>query len=196
MIQAVAFDLDGTITRPFLNFSQIRLEIGVALGRQSLLDQLESLPAEEKQRGLAVLERHETEAAENAELNRDVKKLLDRVRELGLLCSVITRNSKRSTDVVCEKLSICFDHVITRDSGLPIKPDPAPLLYLSEKWNIPTSRIFMVGDFLYDVQSGKAAGSPTCLVTNGRDMPDTAGADYVVEHPGEVIPILDGWFAK
>ncbi len=193
MIKAVAFDLDGTITRPFLNFAKIKLEIGVALGRQSLLDQLESLPAEERQRGLAVLERHETEAARNAELNSGVRELLEQVRELELLCAVITRNSKRSTDAVCEKLQICFDHVITRDSGLPIKPDPAPLLFLASEWGVVPSEILMVGDFLYDVQSGKAAGSPTCLVTNGREMDDTAGADHVVEKPEEVIPLLNGW---
>ncbi|MFO8055940.1 MAG: HAD family hydrolase [bacterium] len=191
MIKAVAFDLDGTITRPFLNFTQIRLDIGVALGRQSLLDQLESLPAEERQRGLAILEKHETEAAKNAELNRGVRELLDRCHELGLKCAVITRNSTRSTEEVCKRLDICFDHVITRDSGLPIKPDPAPLYHLAFEWGVDPSEIFMVGDFIYDVQSGKAAGSPTCLVTNGREFTDTAGADHVVTHPGEVLELLD-----
>ncbi len=191
MLKAVAFDLDGTITRPFLNFARIRTEVGASFGRQSLLDQIEAMPEAERRKALAVLERHEKEASINAELNRGVKDMLDKVRELGLHNAVITRNSDESTFRVIELLGIEFERVITRDSGMPIKPDPAPLLSLLEEWKISPAEALMVGDFLYDVECGKAAGVHTCFVTNGREGVKSGGADYVVAFPDEVTAIIE-----
>jgi HAD superfamily hydrolase (TIGR01509 family) len=190
MIKAVVFDLDGTITRPFLNFKQIRMEVGVLLGRQSLLDQIESMSEAERKRGLAILEHHENEAAVNAELNLGVRDLMAYVRSHGILSAVVTRNSENSTSVVLEKLKVSFDRVITRDHGLPIKPDPAPLLELAREWRIEPSEMLMVGDFRYDVECGRAVGARTCFVTNLNDISDNGSPDYIVSNPGEVIDVL------
>jgi HAD superfamily hydrolase (TIGR01509 family) len=190
MIKAVAFDLDGTITRPFLNFAQIRLEIGVPMGRDSLLDKIAAMPAPERERAGAILARHEEDAAENAELNDGVIELMSYVSSRGLKSAVLTRNSEKSTQLVLAKLGLAFDRVITRDSGFPLKPDPAALIALAREFGVATREVLMVGDFRYDVECGKAAGSPTCLVTNGRAAGDDCGADYEVKSPAEVIALL------
>jgi len=195
MIKAVVFDLDGTITRPFLNFARIKLEIGGEIGRQSLLEHIGDLPREEAERALAVLERYEREAAERAELNRGAGELLSCVSRLGLKSAVITRNSDVSTARVLELLKLSFDCIITRDSGLPIKPDPAALHHLAGRWGLDPSEMLMVGDFRYDIMCGKAAGARACLVTNGGEPSDTRGADYVVDHPGEVVRIIEDLLA-
>ncbi|HUT56230.1 MAG TPA: HAD family hydrolase [bacterium] len=190
MIKAVAFDLDGTITRPFLNFARIRLEIGVPMGRDSLLDKIAAMPAPERERASAILARYEEDAAKNAELNDGVIELMSYVSSRGLKSAVVTRNSEKSTQFVLDKLGLEFDRVITRDSGLPIKPDPAVLIALAKEWGILTREVLMVGDFRYDVDCGRAAGSPTCLVTNGRGAGNDCGADYEAKSPVEVIAVL------
>ena len=112
------------------------------------------------------------------------------LKRLNLLTAVVTRNSSRSTFAALSKLNLKVNRVITRDSGLPIKPDPAPLLALAREWGIMASEMMMAGDFRYDIECGRAAGTLTCLVTNGRDPADAAGADYVVARPGELRRLL------
>lgn len=191
MIGAVVFDLDGTLTRPLLNFKLIRLEVGVEEDRLSLLDQIGSMPEDRRKRALEILERHEREAAHNAEVNRGAKELLEYVGGRGLRTGIITRNSDQSTFMVMEKLGIEVDRVITRDSGLPIKPDPRPLLALAKEWGLEPGRILMVGDYRFDVECGKKAGAVTVLVTNGREVKETGGPDHLVGFPDEVIGLLE-----
>lgn len=189
MLRAVCFDLDGTITRPVLDFNLIRAEIGPLTGEGTLLEQIERLPAEARDRALAVLHRHEREAAARAELNEGAAELLAFVRDRGLKTAIVTRNSDAMTAATLARLGVGFDRVVTRDSGLPLKPDPAPLLHLCREWEVAPGRVLMVGDYRYDIEAGRAAGTLTCLVTNGREAgPDAA--DWVVRTPGEVIEII------
>ena len=193
MLQAVCFDLDGTITRPTLDFNRIRSEIGPLLsaaGEGTLLDQIGRLPEVERDRALEVLYRHERTAAAQAELNDGVVELLAFIRGRGLRTAIITRNSDATTRATLVRLGVSFDRVLTRDSGLPLKPDPAPLVHLCAEWALPPRSVLMVGDYRYDTEAGRAAGTLTCLVTNGRDA-DPGAADWVVRTPGEVIAVIE-----
>lgn len=196
MLKAVVFDLDGTITRPFLNFGELRTEIGVLPGRLSVLDQIESLPESERARAWAILEAHEARAAQNAEFNDGACELLERISRLGLLSAVVTRNSGESTRRVQEKLGFTVDRVIHRGSGLPLKPDPASLLALAGEWGIQAESMLMVGDYVYDIQAGRDAGAITCFVSNGRGDADHGHADFVVEKPGQVIELIEKMMQK
>jgi phosphoglycolate phosphatase len=68
-------------------------------------------------------------------------------------------------------------------SGLPRKPDPAPLLAVLGKLKARPSQAIYVGDSKTDVDTARAAGVPVALVTGGyTDTPAAAlGADWVVE---------------
>jgi len=191
MIKAVIFDLDGTITKPFLDFQRIIIEVGAEIGRLALLEQIEQMPDDKREKAMAVLEKHELDATENAEFNDGVEKLLDRAKGLGLKTAILTRNSEKSTQRVLEKLGIEVDMVITRDSDVAIKPDPAAIHLLSRKWDIDPYQMLMVGDFRYDIDCGRAAGAITCLVTNAKTHIQDGGPHYKVETPGEVVPILE-----
>jgi HAD superfamily hydrolase (TIGR01549 family) len=191
MIKAVVFDLDGTITRPFLDFKEMRAEMGVDQGRQSLLDLIAAMPEPRRSEANAVLTRHERMASENAEFNRGARDLLDHVAGRSLRSGILTRNSEQSTRRVIARLSIRVDGVITRDTGLPVKPDPAGILRLAEQWRIDSGEVLMVGDYLYDVEAGQRAGSLTCLVTNGQEPGYECRPDFRVEFPDEVIAIVE-----
>ncbi len=191
MIKAVIFDLDGTLTRPFLDFMKIRTEMGLSIGRTSVLDQIDSLSDEQREEALSILERHEREAAHAAEPNDGVAELFEFLARSGLATGIITRNSERSTATVLDKLGIKVREVITRDSGLPIKPAPEPLAHMARGFGLDPAQVLMVGDYRYDVECGRAAGALTCLVTNGREVSETGGPDYVVKSPGELIEVIE-----
>ncbi|MCK5272001.1 MAG: hypothetical protein KAJ52_05470, partial [Sedimentisphaerales bacterium] len=63
-IAAVIFDLDGTLTQPYLDFDQIRSEIGNIDG--PILEAMEQMPPPQRRKALEILHRHEQEAAENS----------------------------------------------------------------------------------------------------------------------------------
>ena len=190
MIKAVVFDLDGTLTRPLLDFKRIRAEIGVPFGKQSLLDQIEPMTEAEQARAHAILEKHERRAAQNAQVNEGVNELLAYLKSHGVPCAIVTRNSAQSTEFVVATLGIEVERIITRDSDLPIKPDPAALLSLMRSWSVAPEEVLMVGDFRYDVECGKAAGAITCFIDNGLEASDDGGPTYRVGYPGEVILLL------
>ena len=59
-----------------------------------------------------------------------------------------------------------FDLVQGSD-GIPHKPDPAVLALVLERLRKEAGRAWIVGDTVYDIQAGKAAGMHTCAVTYG-----------------------------
>jgi len=60
--------------------------------------------------------------------------------------------------------------VIGSDSGYGAKPDPAPLLALAAKIDVPAAACLMVGDSTHDLIAGHAAGMRTVAVLTGLAM--------------------------
>lgn len=191
MIKAIVFDLDGTLTRPTLSFKTIRDEIGVDESENSLLDQIAAMPPAERARAEAILSRYEAAAVLKAELNQGVRELFAYLAARGFLCAIVTRNTDLSTQQVISKLGLSVHRVITRDSGLPLKPDPASLASLLREWKLEPNELLMVGDYRYDIEAGRSAAALTCLITNGRETENLYGADYQVSFPGDLIGVLE-----
>ena len=106
--------------------------------------------------------------------------------------AILTRNSRRWTKVVTDKHKLDVDRVRTRDDGA-IKPSPVPVLDLCANLGCVPRDSWMIGDHLIDIQSGKAAGCTTVLVTTGKVAPDFAlQADFVVNDLGEVARLILG----
>ncbi len=86
---------------------------------------------------------------------------------------------------VLEQMGIAhhFDLVQGSD-GIPKKPDPAVLVQVLRKLCKKAGRSWVVGDTVYDIQAGKAAGMRTCAVTYGIGRPDElkgAAPDLLVD---------------
>ncbi|MBL7066973.1 MAG: phosphoglycolate phosphatase [Candidatus Marinimicrobia bacterium] len=60
-----------------------------------------------------------------------------------------------------------FKLILGGDSLELKKPDPYPLLYVAQQFNIDPQQCLMVGDSEKDIIAGKAAGMITCAVTYG-----------------------------
>ena len=78
---AIIFDLDGTLTRPYLDFDAIRAEIGLPSG--PILEGIERLPETQRSRAHAILSNREREAAENSELQEGAREVIAAIRRAG-----------------------------------------------------------------------------------------------------------------
>jgi len=179
-VNLVIFDMDGTLTLPFLDFRRIRAEIGLP---EPLLETMMALPpGPERDRAFSILERHEDEAAEKSELSGGARETLDLLRARGVRTAVVTRNSRKSAERVLEKHALAFDLVVTREDA-PAKPRPEPLLLISDRLEVPPAEALMVGDYKYDVMAGRAAGMRTALLLLGEKRPpwlDEARPDHLL----------------
>jgi HAD superfamily hydrolase (TIGR01549 family) len=183
--ELVIFDMDGTITRPYLDFPRIRAEIG--LGEPLLENMLALPPGPERERAFAILERFEDEAAAASELNDDVPEVLAFLAGRKTPAALVTRNSRRSARRVLEKHALGFEIVVTREDA-PAKPRPEPLWLICERAGVPPGRALMVGDFRLDVVAGRAAETRTALLTNGgppKFLPE-APPDHLLGRLGEL----------
>lgn len=188
-VAAVVFDLDGTITKPVLDFDQIRREIGNVSG--PLLEALEGMTPQQRGRAEEILDRHELAAAEDSELNPGATELLGRLRREGRRLGVVTRNKHLSVQRICQLHGLEFDGVVTREDG-PAKPDPFGVLRACELMGVRADECLMVGDYVFDLISGRRAGARSVLITTSEHheeyMPE---ADYVIETLSELSGIID-----
>lgn len=190
----VIFDMDGTLTRPYLRFDAIRREIGVAEG--SILEAIAGMPAARRDRAEAVLRRHEAEAAANSRLQPGAADVVAALHRAGVPVALMTRNSLRSAETVQRLHGLAFDLTWTREDG-PTKPAPEPVLAICQALGARADAAWVVGDFCDDLRSGRAAGAQTVLFLEaGRERPSWADeADHVI-HTWPELPALLGVPAK
>lgn len=185
---AMLFDLDGTITRPLLDFPTIKREIGLPPDAL-ILEALETMTPEEREQAMLVVERHEREAARRSELNDGAAALLAELDRRGIATGIITRNSAESTATVIERHGLSFGVVICRDHAPP-KPSPDGLRLALAALRVEASHAAFVGDHRIDVEAGHAAGMRTVWVSNG-SATEAPVADFTAATPGDIVALLD-----
>jgi len=188
-IRAVIFDMDGTLTRPFLDFRAIREAIGI--GEPLLENMLALPPGPQRDRAFSILDRFEVEAAEASELNDGALQVLEFLAERRVPSGLVTRNSRRSTDRVLGKHALSFKVVVTREDA-PAKPRPEPLWMICEKLGVRPADVLMVGDFKFDIVAGRNAGTRTALLTNGKTPSylKEVSPDHVVERLADLLHLF------
>jgi len=120
-IEAVLFDMDGTLTESNLDFDRIRAECGAPPGRP-VLEYMAEMPAHERRRVEAVLTRHERRASQECRLREGVMDTLNELRRRGYKTALLTRNSAESVRTVLRRFPLEFDCWVSREhsrSGLP-----------------------------------------------------------------------------
>lgn len=188
MAGAVIFDMDGTLTVPVLDFDGIRRELG--LERQPLLEAMEHMNQDQRARAEALLEQHERQAAHNSVLQEGAAETLVELRRRGHPLAILTRNARRWVQVVLDKHDLHFDAVRCREDGA-VKPSAEPILALCRELGRAPRESWMVGDYLFDIQSGRAAGCATVLMLGDRPDPDYADqADHRIRRLRELLDLL------
>jgi HAD superfamily hydrolase (TIGR01509 family) len=192
-IKAVIFDLDGTITEPYLNFDMIRDEIGLSPDAGPLLEAMEKMTPAERKKVERILYKHEQLAIEPSILNAGATETLKLLRQMGIQIGVMTRNTRSNASAVAKKHNIEFDAVVDRNDG-PVKPDPFGVRRLCEFFKVKPQEAMVVGDYLFDLQSAKAAGAAAVLIKTGKNAEQfTSFADYIIDNLPQIIDIINSY---
>jgi HAD superfamily hydrolase (TIGR01509 family) len=175
--RAILFDMDGTLTRPVLDFDAIRRDIGI--GNGPILESIKKMASEEKTIAERILHGHEDRAAEASELNPGCRELLNWLVSVDVATALVTRNTRRSVDTVFRRHGLHFDICITREDG-KYKPDPAPLYLACERLNVKAADAWMIGDGYHDIEAGVAARMRTVWISHGSEKTFSATPTHVV----------------
>ena len=187
------FDLDGTLTLPVHDFGYIRRELAIPDG-SDILGHLDSLPADEVAVHRRRLDEIELELAGYAVAAPGAAELLECLAGQGASLGILTRNS---SDIALLTLRVIgveryfpAQHILGRED-VPPKPDPAGIFHLLASWGGNSASAVMVGDYLFDLQAGHAAGTMTVHVSrpDGQRWPEES--DVAVDTLHDLLDLLD-----
>ncbi|MDM9652188.1 N-acetylmuramic acid 6-phosphate phosphatase MupP [Pseudomonas wenzhouensis] len=215
-LQAVLFDMDGTLLDSAPDFIAITQAMRTARGLPPLADKLIRDHISGGARAMVAsafdeapdsaafevlrqefLERYQQHCAVLTRPFEGIEALLDDIEQARLLWGVATNKPLRYAEPIMQGLNlaersavlVCPDHVERS------KPAPDMLLLACQQMGINPEAVLFVGDDARDIESGRAAGCRTAAVTYGyihpEDNPRNWGADVVVDHPSELRAVLD-----
>jgi HAD superfamily hydrolase (TIGR01509 family) len=187
-LEAVLFDMDGTLIHSEYDWPTIRLELGV--DGPSIIDALNALREPQRAESWARLEAVERQASDNAVLVDGTENLLSLLAERGIKTALVTNNSTENTEALMARFDLSFDVVITRDSGL-FKPSGAPLVEAMRRLGVSGAETIAVGDSHYDVQAAREAGCAMVIIVNGGCRRWGKDADQAFEDLRELAEFLD-----
>lgn len=213
-IQAVLFDLDGTLVDSAPDLAGAGNELRAARG-------LDPLPYERFRplvgtgaRGMVhvaldigpdhpefislrdeFLARYEARMTRGTRLFAPVAGLLDALEARRLPWGIVTNKARRFTTPLVQALGLDrrAATVVSGDTTPHSKPHPAPLLEAARQLNLSPTACLYVGDDLRDVQAGRSAGMRTVAVSWGYlgvgEPIDAWGADHLINLPDELLKL-------
>jgi len=186
------FDMDGTLTVAAHDFDAIRNALGLQ-PKEPILEQLARLPEEQAQPLLEKLDSIELEIARRARAQTGAGDLLSYLKENGSALGILTRNSHHNA---LETLTACgliefFEpgFVLGREACDP-KPSPSGIKRLLREWHAEPSSAVMVGDYLFDLRSGREAGTATVYIDPSGEFKWAEHADASVRDLPELLRII------
>lgn len=186
------FDLDGTLTVAVHDFAAIRRELCIPDG-SDILGHLDSLPETEAAPLHLRLQEIENQLAFQtgaaAGALQLVKGLHGRGSRLGILTRNTRENALRTLELIGLGVYFGEEFILGRDEAVP-KPDPDGILQLADLWNVRPDELIMVGDYLYDLQAGRSAGSTTVHIDTTGNFRWPELADLMIESLEELTADL------
>ena len=217
MIDAVLFDLDGTLadTAPDMarTVNEMRIRRGLApvpleqvrphvsKGARGMLLSAFEITSEHpdyeamREEFLAI---YADNLSVDTRLFPEMPELLDTLEVQGLAWGVVTNKFERFAVPVMEGLGLGqrAKTIVGGDTCPRPKPFPDPLLHAAALMGIAPPRIVYVGDDERDVQAARAAGMPALVAGYGYigdGLPPLLwGADAIVDSPAGVMDWIRG----
>jgi HAD superfamily hydrolase (TIGR01509 family) len=188
--KAVIFDLDGTITQPYFDFDAIREEIGLSPDSGPLLESMEKMTPQKRAEAERILHYHERRAVTESQLNPGAERTLSVLRAAGIQIGILTRNERDNAFAIARKHNLQFDAVIGREDG-PVKPDAFGVLELCRQFGVEPREALLVGDYLFDLLSAKAAGAVAALLASHDQAEEfVEHADFCIKDIGDILEIV------
>jgi len=207
---AVLFDLDGTLTDslPLIlhTYETVFREMGLDWQPQAVQDMI-GLPLVQIARTFAGERDGEFLCTYQSLYFRDHDRLmrsypwtdalLDALRGAGIRMGVVTAKGRRGTEKTLQWTGLApyFEVVVTADDSPTHKPDPGPVRAALAAMDVAAAAAAYVGDSVYDVLAGKAAGTLTAAVTwgaAGRERLAACQPDAVFDDWRELTRFLGG----
>jgi 2-phosphoglycolate phosphatase len=215
MIEAVLFDLDGTLidtapdmggalnnllieeNYPPLPLDEIRPFVsrgGLVLVQLGFADKVPEIELEPLR--LRFLQHYRAIVADNSRLFEGFESVLQEIESQGLPWGIVTNKPEWLTQPLLEQLQLSqrAKVVISGDSLARRKPDPLPLQEAARRIGIDCINCVYVGDDERDIIAGREAGMKTLTAAYGyiEDDIDYLGwqADEVINTPVELLALL------
>lgn len=155
-VKAIIFDLDDTLVKTTLNFTQLKAEIG-CVEEDDILSFIANIncPTAQAKAHQTVLD-HELNDAQTSVWMPGALTFVQEAKAAKLPLAIVTRNCQQATHIKIANNSIPISIVLTRDDA-PAKPNPSGLLSIANRWQIPPSDIAYIGDYIYDIQAAHNA---------------------------------------
>lgn len=215
LFRAVLFDLDGTLldTAPDMvgALDALRTEEGLgpidydfarahvsngALGLINIsfenLDEAHRMSLRDR-----YLRLYENSLANATVLFDGMADVLGSLEQDNMPWGIVTNKPAYLTEPLLELLELrerCAC-VVSGDTLPERKPHPKPLLYAAALLGIEAKQAMYVGDSDRDIAAGNAAGMATVAAAYGfvppGDSPDNWGATHKIEHPAQLLAILN-----
>lgn len=141
-------------------------------------------------------ENYEADPLYDTDAYDGIRDLLSELKRRGVKTGVCTNKPDNVAQDVIRKIfgDGVFDAVCGVIDGFPTKPDPYNALRITEKLAITPDECVFIGDTNVDILTGKNAKMTTIGVLWGfreRDELEEAGAEYIIEHPSEILKIIE-----
>ncbi len=207
---AVLFDIDGTLIDTVdlivkaLDYTY-RKHLGIALPRDEIR-RLIGLPLkaqmhylDDRVSGDVPHQRMEADEvayyAANRHLERVIPEAVQAVQTAyrkGYAVGLVTSKNREELMLSWRKLGLesFVDTVVTADDTERHKPNPDPVQNALERLQIAPERAIYIGDTVFDISCGRAAGVQVAAVAWGAHLPEDLRAtqpDYYFETPADLL---------
>ena len=217
-IEAVIFDLDGTLAHFNLDFKAMRSEVRTYLISirvpVSILDVNESIFEmlkkaeifiknsskspnafdEVRTRALAIAEKYEMEAATSTSLLTGAVETLKELQKMNIKIGLCTTSSEKASSYILQRFKIdgFFKVVVSREKVKYVKPHTEQFELALKALGVHAKSALIVGDSVVDMQSAKEIKAIAVGLTTGLSTTEqlmSNGANYIVTSLTD-LPVL------
>lgn len=165
MIKLAIFDMDGTIVESYLNWPDIKKEMGIKSGNILKEIYIEGSLHLEK---LKILEEYEEENSLKTKPINGVRSFLSFLTTKHIKTVLITNNNRKNTEYILHKFNLAFDRVFTREMNF-WKPEPFGLIHAMELYNCQANETISIGDSNFDVWASREAEIKNVFIIENPD---------------------------
>ncbi len=208
-IEAVIFDLDGTLAHFNLDFKALRSEVrsylismrvpvSVLEVNESIFEMLKKAEIfiknssksaevfeEIRSRALVIAEKYEMEAAASTSLLTGAVETLKDLQKMNLKMGLCTTSSERAVNYILQRFKIdgYFKVVVPRDKVKYVKPHTEQFELALKTLSVRPKATMIVGDSIVDMQSASELKAIAVGLTTGLSSTEQLmdnGANYII----------------
>ena len=188
-MEAILFDMDGVIIESTLDVGRIKMAL---FGSPDvfIIEGINALPEEARQAAWQKVKEMEVESAWTAIIHPEAAELFDWMDSRGLKRGIVTRNGRASIEVIRQRIGRDLGLIVAREDAEP-KPSPEGILSAMKELEVTGEATLMVGDFIFDIEAGKAAGCRTAFLRTSKFAELEVDADFEINSLIEIPGIIE-----